>query len=121
MSLSKQVNAERILAISHEKSQKHGRTNPHTLIQREGGETHEAHYNTARLPKFKIPHSGRCLLFSFLGTSTEPEADDSSTPTTGTSADEAYELIHDELTLDGNPLLNLASFVHTHMDPKADQ
>lgn len=31
------------------------------------------------------------------------------------------QLIHDELSLDGNPLLNLASFVHTHMDPGADK
>lgn len=33
----------------------------------------------------------------------------------------AYQLIHDELSLDGNPLLNLASFVTTWMDPEADR
>jgi glutamate decarboxylase len=33
-------------------------------------------------------------------------------------ADAAYQLIHDELNLDGNPALNLASFVTTWMDPK---
>jgi glutamate decarboxylase len=33
----------------------------------------------------------------------------------------AYQLIHDELSLDGNPLLNLASFVTTWMDPEATQ
>ena len=32
-----------------------------------------------------------------------------------------YQLIHDELSLDGNPFLNLASFVHTWMEPEADK
>jgi glutamate decarboxylase len=31
----------------------------------------------------------------------------------------AYQLIHDELNLDGNPALNLASFVTTWMEPEA--
>ncbi len=33
----------------------------------------------------------------------------------------AYQLIHDEQSLDGNPFLNLASFVHTWMEPEADK
>jgi glutamate decarboxylase len=33
----------------------------------------------------------------------------------------AYQLIHDELDLDGNPSLNLASFVTTWMEPEAQQ
>lgn len=33
----------------------------------------------------------------------------------------AYQLIHDELQLDGNPALNLASFVTTWMEPEADR
>lgn len=33
----------------------------------------------------------------------------------------AYQLIHDELNLDGNPDLNLATFVTTWMDPEADK
>ncbi|MHB1535622.1 MAG: glutamate decarboxylase [Acidimicrobiales bacterium] len=33
----------------------------------------------------------------------------------------AYQLIHDELNLDGNPDLNLASFVTTWMEPEADR
>src|SRR5262245_49231572 len=36
-------------------------------------------------------------------------------------ADAAYQLIHDELTLDGTPLLNLATFVTTWMEPQADK
>jgi glutamate decarboxylase len=34
-------------------------------------------------------------------------------------AQAAYQLIHDELNLDGNPALNLASFVTTWMEPEA--
>jgi len=33
----------------------------------------------------------------------------------------AYQIIHDELNLDGNPALNLASFVTTWMEPEADK
>jgi glutamate decarboxylase len=39
----------------------------------------------------------------------------------GMPADAAYRLVHDELDLDGNPLLNLASFVTTWMEPEADR
>ncbi len=33
----------------------------------------------------------------------------------------AYQIIHDELNLDGNPALNLATFVTTWMEPEADR
>lgn len=36
-------------------------------------------------------------------------------------ANAAYQLIHDELNMDGNPTLNLASFCTTWMEPEADQ
>ena len=36
-------------------------------------------------------------------------------------AQDAYRLIHDELALDGNPELNLATFVTTYMDDEADR
>ncbi|HEY7891411.1 MAG TPA: glutamate decarboxylase [Solirubrobacteraceae bacterium] len=39
----------------------------------------------------------------------------------GISADAAYQLVHDELNLDGNPALNLASFVTSWMEPQADK
>jgi glutamate decarboxylase len=42
-------------------------------------------------------------------------------PNEGMPADAAYQLIHDELNLDGNPALNLASFVTTWMEPQADK
>ena len=42
-------------------------------------------------------------------------------PAEGISADAAYQLVHDELNLDGNPALNLASFVTSWMEPQADR
>ena len=42
-------------------------------------------------------------------------------PAEGVSADAAYQLVHDELNLDGNPTLNLASFVTSWMEPQADR
>ncbi|MCW3015935.1 MAG: gadB [Solirubrobacterales bacterium] len=38
---------------------------------------------------------------------------------TGLPADDAYQLVHDELMLDGNARLNLATFVTTWMEPQA--
>jgi len=40
---------------------------------------------------------------------------------TGMRPDCAYQLVHDEMSLDGNPSLNLASFVTTWMEPQATQ
>ncbi|KAI1442754.1 glutamate decarboxylase [Annulohypoxylon stygium] len=42
-------------------------------------------------------------------------------PKEGAPADTAYQLIRDELDLDGKPNLNLASFVGTYMEPNANQ
>jgi glutamate decarboxylase len=42
-------------------------------------------------------------------------------PAQGMSANAAYQLVHDELNLDGNPALNLASFVTNWMEPQADK
>jgi glutamate decarboxylase len=42
-------------------------------------------------------------------------------PKQGMDADAAYQLVHDELNLDGNPALNLASFVTSWMEPQADK
>lgn len=41
-------------------------------------------------------------------------------PAQGMDADAAYQLVHDELNLDGNPALNLASFVTSWMEPQAN-
>jgi glutamate decarboxylase len=37
------------------------------------------------------------------------------------SANAAYQLVHDELNMDGNPSLNLASFCTTWMEPEAEK
>src|SRR6187200_3492104 len=37
------------------------------------------------------------------------------------AADVAYQIIHDELMLDGNARLNLATFVGTWMEPQAER
>ena len=37
------------------------------------------------------------------------------------SPDVAYQIIHDELMLDGNARLNLATFVTTWMEPQAER
>ena len=42
-------------------------------------------------------------------------------PPGGMSPDLAYQIIHDELMLDGNARLNLATFVSTWMEPQAKQ
>jgi glutamate decarboxylase len=42
-------------------------------------------------------------------------------PAAGMNASAAYQLVHDELNLDGNPALNLASFVTSWMEPQADK
>jgi len=42
-------------------------------------------------------------------------------PENGMPANAAYQLVHDELNLDGNPALNLASFVTTWMEPEANK
>ncbi len=39
----------------------------------------------------------------------------------GMAPEAAYQLVHDELNLDGNPALNLASFVTSWMEPHADR
>ena len=41
-------------------------------------------------------------------------------PEDGMPARAAYQIVHDEMKLDGNPALNLASFVTTWMEPEAE-
>ncbi|MHB1539379.1 MAG: glutamate decarboxylase [Solirubrobacteraceae bacterium] len=63
-------------------------------------ETHSPAYSgrffTHAVPKYRLPAEGM-----------DPQA--------------AYQLVHDELNLDGNPALNLASFVTSWMEPEADR
>ncbi|TDL27212.1 glutamate decarboxylase [Rickenella mellea] len=94
MALSKRVNPEQLI----QQSMDH-KSHAHHLTKVDPSKSHHPYgsrYGTNPLPKYKIP-------------------------STGTDAEAAYQLIHDELSLDGNPLLNLASFVHTWMPAQADR
>ncbi|KAI0049999.1 glutamate decarboxylase [Auriscalpium vulgare] len=93
MSLSKHINPDHLLQESRDKKEKHPR---HTAANTSLTHTYGGRYGTSSLPKYKLP-------------------------STGIDADSAYQIIHDELSLDGSPLLNLASFVHTWMPPAADK
>jgi len=42
-------------------------------------------------------------------------------PENGMPSNAAYQLIHDELSIDANPALNLSSFVTTWMEPEAEK
>jgi glutamate decarboxylase len=94
MALSKHVNPDRLLQESKDKKgHLHSltKTDPNKMTHPYG-----SRYGTLPIPKYRIPSKG-------------------------TDAESAYQLIHDELSLDGTPLLNLASFVHTWMPPAADK
>ncbi|WP_052379770.1 pyridoxal-dependent decarboxylase [Methanobacterium arcticum] len=64
-------------------------------LEREHTTTYGSRYFRKSVPKYKMPEKGM-------------------------PARAAYQIIHDELNLDGNPALNLASFVTTWMEPEAD-
>ncbi|BDZ72184.1 glutamate decarboxylase [Methanobacterium petrolearium] len=64
--------------------------------EREYTTTYGSRYFSESIPKYEIPEEGM-------------------------PAKAAYQLINEELNLDGNPVLNLASFVTTWMEPEADQ
>ncbi|KAJ8073474.1 glutamate decarboxylase gad1 [Marasmius tenuissimus] len=95
MSLSRHINAEEVIQKSKD----------HPRAQHRLGEQHEhqsLHQSWSRdedaqtLPKYTIPKAG-------------------------IPSRSAYQLLHDETALDGNPLLNLASFVHTWMPDEANK
>ncbi|KAI0303395.1 glutamate decarboxylase [Multifurca ochricompacta] len=99
MALSKHVNPERIIKESRDKVIK--RTTHHLTGSSQDTVHHiraryGSRYGSDSVPKYKIP-------------------------STGVDGDAAYQIIHDELSLDGQPLLNLASFVNTWMPPVADK
>jgi glutamate decarboxylase len=64
--------------------------------RRQLASAHGSRYLSAPLPKYELPQGQ-------------------------TPARVAYQLVHDEMNLDGNPSLNLASFVTTWMEPEADR
>ncbi|KAF8226168.1 glutamate decarboxylase [Tricholoma matsutake] len=94
MALCKHVNPNKLLQDAHDKKSHHHsftETDPNRINHSYG-----ARYNSNPIPKYHLASKG-------------------------IDADSAYQLIHDELSLDGSPVLNLASFVHTWMPPQADK
>lgn len=77
-----------------------------------------ARYGTTPLPKFKLPSKASSI---YAQQNSPVQSLTLFCPNQGVDADAAYQLIHDELALDGTPVLNLASFVHTWMPSQADK
>jgi len=68
------------------------------------------------------PHEGRSDLDPiFARTGEAAVAPRHMLPPTGMRPDTAYQVVHDELMLDGNARLNLATFVTTWMEPSAER
>ncbi|PCH38351.1 glutamate decarboxylase [Wolfiporia cocos MD-104 SS10] len=93
MVLSKHVNADNLIKEGQDHSMKKKVHNP---TSHEASHPYGARYGIQPIPKYRLPSKG-------------------------TDAESTYQLIHDELSLDGTPALNLASFVHTWMPKQADQ
>ena len=91
MALSKHIDPDNLIKEAQDHKKLRHSSNNH-----HANHSYGARYGTEPIPKYKMPAKG-------------------------TSAKSTYQLIHDELSLDGNPILNLASFVHTWMPPEADK
>ncbi|KAJ7172732.1 glutamate decarboxylase [Mycena filopes] len=94
MALSKHINADRLLQDARDKKGSH-----FSNLSKTGPKTDHVYggrYGTQAIPKYHLASKG-----------VDPES--------------AAQLIRDELALDGSPVLNLASFVHTWMPPAADK
>src|SRR5580692_1586547 len=73
--------------------------------------THRTHPTEDDQPTLSVGHASRWL---------ERPVPRDAIPADGMPSDHAYQIIHDEMNLDGNPALNLATFVTTWMEPEAD-
>ncbi|KAH9946302.1 glutamate decarboxylase [Epithele typhae] len=93
MALSRHLNADHLIQLAKDHK---GHHLGHSSTDHHAVHAYGARYGTDPIPKFNIPSKG-------------------------VSAEATYQLIHDELALDGTPSLNLASFVHTWMPREADQ
>ena len=69
----------------------------------------------------KLQDSKKWYLKAYSGVYSEGYLPKYEIPEKKTPSNLAYRLIHDELCLDGNPTLNLSSFVTTWMEPEADR
>lgn len=91
MSLSRHVDADDLMEAAAD--------HPHVSLVDRAAESRTTHdrggrYRISKLPKYSIPEDG-C------------------------NGKEAYDIINNELALDGSPTLNLASFVHVSMPDEA--
>ncbi len=68
-----------------------------------------------------LPSHERLLSFTYGGRSFSQDIPRFEIPDHGIPPESAYRLIADELNLDGNPSLNLATFVTTWMEPEAER
>ncbi len=70
----------------------------------------------------KAPHRhARDVPVEALFSAEMPRVPQHELPERESPAEVAYQIVHDELMLDGNARLNLATFVTTYMDPYADR
>ncbi|KAJ7201678.1 glutamate decarboxylase [Mycena pura] len=93
MSLSRHINADDVIQKCKEHPQRrHAAQDGRQTLHQSWSRDEDA----ARAPKYTIPPNG-------------------------IPSKAAYQLLHDETALDGNPLLNLASFVHTWMPEEANK
>jgi glutamate decarboxylase len=67
------------------------------------------------------PDQNEPLSYTYADRHMDQEVSKYAIPESGMDARVAYQIIRDELNLDGNPALNLASFVTTWMEPEADE
>jgi len=96
MALSKHVNPDHLIREAADKKTYHPKHSLTATSRTSASHPYGSRYGVTSIPKFRMPSKG-------------------------TEARTAYQLIHDELTLDGTPLLNLASFVHTWMPEEGDK
>ncbi|KAJ7636984.1 glutamate decarboxylase [Roridomyces roridus] len=92
MSLSRHINADEVI----EKSKEHQHRKHTASLGRQTVHQSWSRDDAAGVPKYTMPK-------------------------VGINSKAAYQLLHDETALDGNPLLNLASFVHTWMPEEANK
>ncbi|KAI0674361.1 glutamate decarboxylase [Trametes maxima] len=94
MALSKHLNPDKL--VQDALDNKGPGIHIHSSTNHHAVHAYGARYGTQPIPKYRLPSKG-------------------------VGAETAYQLIHDELSLDGTPALNLASFVHTWMPKEANQ
>ncbi|EIW55667.1 glutamate decarboxylase [Trametes versicolor FP-101664 SS1] len=93
--LAKHLNPDQLIEAAKDNGKGHG-IHIHSSTNHHSVNAYGARYGTEPIPKYRLPSKG-------------------------VDAETAYQVIHDELALDGAPALNLASFVNTWMPKQANQ